>query len=67
MRLRVSPKGPLSIVLAMLGVTTLVLAILAIATGSLTLLSLLVVDIVVLWAASTFRHASHAPRKPQTA
>ena len=60
-------KGPLSIVLAVLGVTALVLAILAIATGSLTLLSLLVVDIVVLWAASTFRHASHAPRKPQTA
>jgi hypothetical protein len=41
-------KGPLSLVLALLGVTALVLAILAIATGSLALLSLLVVDIVVL-------------------
>jgi hypothetical protein len=60
-------KGPLSLALALLGVTALVLTILAIATGSLTLLSLLVGDIVVLWAASTFRHASHAPRKPQMA
>ena len=60
-------KEPLSIVLALLGVTALVLAILAIATGSLTLISLLVVDIVVLWALSTFRHASHVPHKPQIA
>jgi hypothetical protein len=48
-------------VLATLGV--LALAVLAIATASLTPLSLLVVDIVVLWALSTLRHAWHVPRK----
>jgi hypothetical protein len=51
-------------VLATLGVLALGLAVLAVATGSLTLLSLLVVDTVALWAASTFRHHWHPPHKP---
>ena len=54
-------KGALTLVLATLGTLALVLAVLALATGSLTPLSLLTVDIVVLWAVSTFRHARHAP------
>jgi len=53
--------------LATLGALALVLAGFAIATGSLTPLSLLVADIVLLWAASTLRHAWHGPRKPLTA
>ena len=40
-----------------LGVAALVLAVFAVATGSLTPLSLLVVDMVALWAVSTLRHA----------
>ena len=48
---------------ATLGVLALVLAVPALATGSLTPLSLLVVDIVVLWAVSTVRHASCVPPK----
>ena len=44
--------------LAFLGVTALVLGVVALATGSLTPLSLLVVDVVALWAASTLRHAA---------
>jgi len=47
-----------------LGTAALVLAGLAVATGSLTPLSLLVLDIVVLWAAATWRHVSHAPGQP---
>ena len=54
-------------VFAFLGVTALLLALLAIATGSLTALSLLVLDIVVLWAVSTFRHARHLPGSPAAA
>jgi hypothetical protein len=45
--------------LVVLGVAALVLAVLAVATGSLTPLSLLVVDMVALWAVSTLRHARH--------
>jgi len=44
-------------VLAVLGIAAGVLAVLAIVTGSLTPLSLLTVDVVLLWTASTFRHA----------
>jgi hypothetical protein len=54
-------KGVWTKLLATLGAAALVLAVLAVATGSLTPLSLLVVDIVVLWAASTLRHVLHAP------
>ena len=53
--------------LATLGVLALALAVVALATGSLTLLSLLVVDIVLLWAASTLRHAGHGSRPPLSA
>src|SRR6266511_2685059 len=49
-------KGGATKLLATLGV-------LALATGSLTALSLLVADIVVLWAASTLRHGWRPPRK----
>jgi hypothetical protein len=45
-----------------LGVLALALAVLALATGSLTPLSFLVVDIVLLWAVSTWRHLEHGPR-----
>jgi hypothetical protein len=48
---------------ALLGTLALVLAAVAIATGSLTPLSLLVADIVLLWALSTVRHARGVPRK----
>ena len=53
--------------LAALGVAAATLAIIAIATGSLTPLSLLVVDIVVLWAASTVRHVRSAPPRAAAA
>jgi hypothetical protein len=51
---------------AFLGVLALILAVLALATGSLTPLSLLVADIVVLWAVSTLGHARSVPRRPVT-
>jgi hypothetical protein len=57
-------RGKATKLLAMLGVLAFVLAVLAIATGSLTPLSLLVLDIVVLWALSTARHSLHAPHAP---
>lgn len=47
-----------------LGTTALVLAVVSVATGSLTALSLLVVAIVLLWAAATLRHIRHMPGKP---
>ena len=50
--------------LAILGVAALVLAVLAVATGSLTPLSLLVADIVALWAVATLRHAAGARTMP---
>jgi hypothetical protein len=46
--------------LAVLGVAAGVLAVLALVTGSLTPLSLLTLDIVLLWAASMFRHGHQA-------
>jgi hypothetical protein len=57
-------RGVATNALATLGVLALVLAVLALATGSLTPLSLLVVDIVLLWGASTLRHFRHETRKP---
>ena len=45
--------------LMVLGVGALPLALAAVATGSLTLLSLLVGDVVLLWALSTVEHARH--------
>jgi len=60
-------KGAVTKLLAVLGALALALAILAIASGSLTPLSLLVVDIVLLWAASSLRHAAHVPHQPHAA
>lgn len=52
-------KGAATKVLAVLGVAAGVLAVLALVTGSLTPLSLLTLDIVLLWAASLYRHSRH--------
>jgi hypothetical protein len=53
--------------LATLGTIALGLAVLSVVTGSLTALSLLLVDIVVVWAASTLRSALHGPHEPVAA
>jgi hypothetical protein len=50
--------------LAALGMLAGVLAIVALVTGSLTPLSLLVADIVVLWALATLRHVSRTTHAP---
>lgn len=55
-------RGPVARLLATLGVAALALGVAALATGSLTLLSLLVVDIFLLWAASTARHLGQGSR-----
>ena len=55
-------RGAVTRLLATLGALALLLAVLALVTGSLTPLSLLVVDIVVLWAVSTLRHFGHGSR-----
>jgi hypothetical protein len=55
-------RGTTTRVLATLGMLALLLAVLALATGSLTPLSLLVIDIVVLWAVSTLRHSGRRSR-----
>ena len=57
-------RGVTTKLLGALGALALVLAVLAIATGSLTALSLLVVDIVLLWAVSTLRHVLGTPHRP---
>jgi len=51
---------------AALGLLALGVAVLAIATGSLMPLSLLVVDVVALWALTTLRHAMHDTPRPLT-
>ena len=48
----------------LLGSLAAALAVLAFWTASLTPLSLLVADIVLLWALSTIRHAAHLPGRP---
>jgi hypothetical protein len=60
-------KDAVTKLLAVLGTLALALAILAVVTGSLTALSLLVVDIVLLWALSTLRHAAHVLHQPHAA
>jgi hypothetical protein len=60
-------KDAVTELLAVLGALALALAILAVATGSLTALSMLVLDIVLLWALSTVRHAVHVPHEPHAA
>jgi hypothetical protein len=51
-------------VLSALGILALGLGALALITGSLTALSLLALDIVVLWAASTLGHVRHPRQTP---
>jgi hypothetical protein len=53
-----------SALFGILGVAAFVFGVLALVTGSLTPLSLLVVDIVVMWALTTFRHAHGPPGQP---
>ncbi len=57
-------KGIATKLLAVLGIAALGLGVLALVTGTLTALSLLVADIVLLWAVSTLRHAWHMPARP---
>jgi len=52
---------------ALLGSLALALAVLALWTGDLTPLSLLVADILALWALSTMRHAAHLPARAGSA
>ena len=54
-------RGFVTKLLAAFGVLALILAVLSLATGSLTPLSLLVVDIVLLWAASSARRLGQRP------
>jgi len=60
-------QGRISKLLAVLGAAALLLAVVAVVTGSLGVLSLLVDDLVLLWAASTLRHAALVPGKPHPA
>jgi hypothetical protein len=53
-------RDRMSKVLAALGGAAVLLATLALATGALAPLSVLVGDIVLLWALSTIRHIAHA-------
>jgi hypothetical protein len=57
-------SGKMPMLFMVLGTAALALFVLALVTGSLTPLSLLVVDIVALWAATTIRHARHAHVTP---
>ena len=53
-----------SALFGVLGTAAFVLGVLALITGSLTPLSLLVADMVVMWALTTFRHAHTAQGRP---
>lgn len=53
-----------TMVLSVLGTFALALSAAALWTGSLTALSLLVVDIVLLWGASTLEHLQHDHQRP---
>lgn len=53
-----------SAVFGVLGAAAFVFGVLALVTGSLTLTSLLVADMVVMWALTTFRHAHSPPGQP---
>jgi hypothetical protein len=52
--------------LAALGTLALALAVVAVASGSLTVLSLLVLDIVLLWGATTLEHMQHHSQRHVT-
>lgn len=53
-----------TMILSVLGAFALALSAVAVVTGSLTPLSLLVVDIVLLWAASTLGHMQRSRHEP---
>ena len=53
-----------SVLFGILGFAAFVFGMLALVTGSLTPLSLLVADMMVMWALTTFRHAHSPPRRP---
>ena len=53
-----------SALFGVLGGAAFVFGVLALVTGSLTPLSLLVADMVVMWALTTFRHAKSPPEQP---
>ena len=53
-----------STLFSVLGGAAFVLGVLALITGSLTPLSLLVADMVVMWAITTIRHAHSPPPRP---
>jgi len=57
-----SPSGPPGRLFPLLGILAFVLAAIAITTASLTPLSLLVGDLVLMWAVASFRHARREPR-----
>ena len=53
-----------SAMFGVLGGAAFIFGVLALITGSLTPLSLLVADMVVMWALTTFRHAKPPPGRP---
>jgi hypothetical protein len=53
-----------SVLFGVLGGAALLFGVLALITGSLTPMSLLVADMVVMWALATGRHAQPRPRRP---
>jgi hypothetical protein len=53
-----------SVLFGVLGFAAVVFGALALVMGSLTPLSLLVADLVVMWALTTFRHAHGPPGRP---
>ena len=60
----VGAKRVNSVLFGVLGGAAFVFGVLALITGSLTPLSLLVADMVVMWALTTFRHAHTPPGRP---
>ena len=60
----VGAKRVNSALFGVLGAAAFVFGVLSLVTGSLAPLSLLVADMVVMWALTTFRHAHTPPRRP---
>ena len=60
----VGAKRVNSALFGVLGAVAFVFGLLALVTGWLTALSLLVADMVVMWALTTFRHAKCTPGQP---
>ena len=62
----VGAKRANSALFGVLGGAAFVFGVLALVTGSLTALSLLVADMLVMWALTTLRHAHSPPGRPVT-